>query len=460
MRLSLWVARWGRREYAMPTVLTRSVTLLAAIALLFAAAAPVRAAVPDNQQQLTTFDPSADISGGAGTSVSTNPTTGKTLVAFIQPDAETASGGMLVVGLLDANGGLASGLTEVSITISSADPDGYQPPNLSAGSDGSWLVVWPFYAMGENGIAGQVISSTGTLSGANFYVSDDNYENIETVSAAWSATDGRHLVTWKARVGTRESSFGELNDQQVVGQFVSGTGSLIGSNFLVTNFADGVDNNQDLAFGNGIWIAVSSRDGETPYGQIITSAGLQGAAFELSSDPQAYYGPGIAYNSATNQFLASFWEDIGEGTKHLRLLSGSGTPLGSDIVYVANGARPRIGAAGSSGYVMTWHESAKIWAQAFDTTLNVVGERFQVSTDGLSTFRPELSCTDGGFIFTYWGRSGSSSNIYSNLVAGDCGFALPATNRDGSVWTITLVILAGLTASAGIGLRLRGAKRA
>jgi hypothetical protein len=37
---------------------------------------------------------------------------------------------------------------------------------------------------------------------------------------------------------------------------------------------------------------------------------------------------------------------------------------------------------------------------------------------------------------------------------------LPPTNRDGSDWTTTLVILAGLTAAASIGLRVRGAKRA
>ena len=36
---------------------------------------------------------------------------------------------------------------------------------------------------------------------------------------------------------------------------------------------------------------------------------------------------------------------------------------------------------------------------------------------------------------------------------------LPPTNRDGSLWTTTLVILAGLTAAASIGLRVRGAKR-
>jgi hypothetical protein len=37
---------------------------------------------------------------------------------------------------------------------------------------------------------------------------------------------------------------------------------------------------------------------------------------------------------------------------------------------------------------------------------------------------------------------------------------LPPTNRDGSVWTMALVILAGLTAAASIGLRVRGSKRA
>jgi hypothetical protein len=37
---------------------------------------------------------------------------------------------------------------------------------------------------------------------------------------------------------------------------------------------------------------------------------------------------------------------------------------------------------------------------------------------------------------------------------------VPSTDRDGSLWTTSLVILAGLTAAASIGLRVRGAKRA
>jgi hypothetical protein len=440
--------------------------LFVALTLVFASAAPALAAVPDSQQQLTTFDPAVDIDSCAGTSVNTHPGTGKTLLAFIQPDADATYDGMLVVGLLTASGALDGSLVEVSTTIPSLYPDDCEVPSLAAGPDGTWLVVWSLDTSPTaefSGIVGQVIGSTGSLVGANFYISDDYYEDIETVSAAWSATDARYLVTWKADVSQRVTDFGELSAEQVVGQFVNGTGSLIGSNFLVTNFADGVDNNQDLAFGNGIWIAVSSEQGITPKGQIITSAGLQGAAFDLSSDAQSYYGPSIVYNSATEQFLATFWESLGdEDTKHLRLLSSSGTPLGSDTVYVAGGQRPKAVAVGTGGYVLTWHQSQKIRAQAFDATLQVVGEQYQVSSDALTTaWRPELACVDGGIVFTYWGEATNVSNIYSNVVPVECdSYRLPETNRDGSVWTVTLVILAGLTAAASIGLRVRGAKRA
>jgi hypothetical protein len=37
-------------------------------------------------------------------------------------------------------------------------------------------------------------------------------------------------------------------------------------------------------------------------------------------------------------------------------------------------------------------------------------------------------------------------------------FGLPGTNRDGSVWSTALVLLAALTAVAGVGLRMRGVR--
>jgi hypothetical protein len=39
-------------------------------------------------------------------------------------------------------------------------------------------------------------------------------------------------------------------------------------------------------------------------------------------------------------------------------------------------------------------------------------------------------------------------------------FGLPGTNRDGSVWSTALVLLAALTAAAGLTVRMREVKRA
>lgn len=452
----------------MPAKRTSSVAaLISAVALIFAGAAPALAAVSDNQQQLTAFDPPLSVSSCAGVAIKTHPSTGKTLLAFIQPDSTTTYDGMLVVGLVDANGALEGSLVQVSTTISSMAPSDCAPPSLAAGPDGTWLVMWALNTSPpESAIAGQIVSQTGNLIGPNFSISDDGYEDIETVSAAWSATDSRYLVTWKAQVDLRTSPFGELNSQQVVGQFIDEAGTRIGANFLVTNLADGVDNNQDLAFGSGIWVAVFSEDGDIPKGQIITPAGLQGSAFELSSEAQSYYGPGVVYNRATEQFLVTFWESAGEATKHLRLLDSGGSPLGSDTVYVAGGSRPRTVAVGAGGYVMTWHSANIIRAQAFDANLQVVGEQYQISSDALtSAFRPELTCVADGIVFAYWGKVAPdggtpASNIYSNKVAVECdSYLLPETNGVGSILTPVFVILAGLTAAAGIGLRVRGVQR-
>ncbi len=54
----------------------------------------------------------------------------------------------------------------------------------------------------------------------------------------------------------------------------------------------------------------------------------------------------------------------------------------------------------------------------------------------------------------------SSATGYEFAYLDEPSYVLPETSRDGSLWTATLVILAGLTAAASIGLRLRGARRA
>jgi hypothetical protein len=419
----------------MRRILVFSIVASIAAGLFVGSTGGTRAAVADNEQQLTEFVPGFDSDSCAGSPVMTHPETGKTLIAFIQPDDGEPLGGMLVVGLLDVDGALDSELVEVSTTFASNGVDNCDPPSLAVGPDGTWLVVWPLDSDGngtdaaeyDGSVFGQVISSTGTLSGANFEITDDYDYNIETASAVWSADDERYLVTWKANVDQRDADLFESNRQQIVGQFINASGGAIDSNFLVTNYANGVDNNQDLAFGNGIWINVHSKGGSRPYGQIISATGLQGEPFALYFDDQDYQGPGIVYNQFTEQFAVSFWESVDEDTKRLRLLNNEGTPIGTETIFVYAGTRPRLAVNGDAGYLMTWSmyeaDSSGIRAQMFDATLQVVGETVQISSAGLNAWRSEATCsTDGDIILAYWGYvdADNAMNVYTNTIAASC----------------------------------------
>jgi hypothetical protein len=76
-------------------------------------------------------------------------------------------------------------------------------------------------------------------------------------------------------------------------------------------------------------------------------------------------------------------------------------------------------------------------------------------SEGVDVFRenPSLTHVNRQFSATGWAETWSGVSVVTLA-------ALPPTNRDGSFWMITLVILAGLTAAASIGLRVRGATRA
>jgi alpha-tubulin suppressor-like RCC1 family protein len=65
----------------------------------------------------------------------------------------------------------------------------------------------------------------------------------------------------------------------------------------------------------------------------------------------------------------------------------------------------------------------------------------------------------GGGLYT-WGANGDGQLGRNPWWPQQVAFGdLPATNRDGSPWSLTLLFLAGLTAAASVGLRVRPAKR-
>jgi ELWxxDGT repeat protein len=74
---------------------------------------------------------------------------------------------------------------------------------------------------------------------------------------------------------------------------------------------------------------------------------------------------------------------------------------------------------------------------------------------GVGCMCDPLSAVDGRLFVTMWSDETGSEFAYLD----EPTFVLPETNRSGSAWSMALVILAAVTAVAGVGLRMRGAPR-
>ncbi|QAR32371.1 choice-of-anchor D domain-containing protein [Geovibrio thiophilus] len=97
-----------------------------------------------------------------------------------------------------------------------------------------YLIAWERHAASvKPKIYGQLLSPSGSYYSGNFQIGFD-YESVEhgqtNPNIAYDSTNGRFLVTWAdARTGATS-----LENIDVFGQFVNGAGSLSGSNFPLT----------------------------------------------------------------------------------------------------------------------------------------------------------------------------------------------------------------------------------
>ena len=131
--------------------------------------------------------------------------------------------------------------------------------------------------------------------------------------------------------------------------------------------------------------------------------------------------------------------------------NGTTTEMVMDILPGASGAYP-FGFVEHDGVIFFSANNGSTWT-LFQTTGTAASTVEAVTATGTN---PYVGCECstpivflGDRVFTYMGNA-----EYGYEVAFFDPF-LPGTNRDGSVWSTALVLLAALTAVAGVGLRLR-----
>lgn len=420
------------------------VTLVSAALLVAALASPAfsGAATPvgapvATQQQLTTFP--SPWNGGccAGPSIAHNPTSGKTLAAWLEEvpvSAQAPNGAELRTAFVGSDAAFSSTPSVVSTTLFPGNNNQWMggQPAIAPGPNGTWLVVWVPY-MGYYGEAcpgkcgplyGQILDSNGNASGPNLTISSrTDWQEVVSISAAWSPQDQRYLVTWTG--GVPGDMPGAGYPIEVNGRFLDSVGAGIGDDFLVTNSADGIDDQMDMAYGNGRWVVVAkTKNNRRVVGQVVTAAGPQGGWFDLSSGGAAKIAPSIAYNEATRQFAAVFRSAPNPGPEFMRLMDSSGSPIGADIDLGATGNRPRIASAGSLGYLVSWHRGTgwfgTIYGLRVQADGTVSGPPAAMSTDlPFQSARPDVAfdASSGRFLTVFWGApngpNAGNINVYA-----------------------------------------------
>ncbi|MCU0599777.1 MAG: hypothetical protein MUE70_11050 [Desulfobacterales bacterium] len=125
---------------------------------------------------------------------------------------------------VNANGSLSGGNFVICDAANTQD----SPSVAYNSSANQYLVAWKDHRNGNADIYGQRVDATGSLAGGNFVIcSAVNEQNAP--SAAYNSSANQYLVVWyDARNGNTD----------IYGQIVDSTGSLSGGNFAICNDAD------------------------------------------------------------------------------------------------------------------------------------------------------------------------------------------------------------------------------
>ena len=221
-----------------------------------------------------------------------------------------------------------------------------------------------------------------------------------------------------------------------------------------TNGTDGVDSSSLGAFtAFGEWVYFGADDG-TVGSELWRTNGTTTEIVEdintTGADSSAPYG-----FTAFNGYLYFQADDGAHGPELWRT---NGTELGTTLVQDIN-----IGTGGADGsypYVLTALGDYLYFLRGADTVNNL----WRIGSSGLAEWvsppgtNPNFSCECqplnalNGRLYMYLGSDETGGEL---AYLDEPTFVLPPTNRDGSVWSTALVLLAALTAVAGVGLRLR-----
>lgn len=460
----------------------------------------------------------SDMAGlGSGTGVADDAeiayggTQGEFFTVWEGTEADASTEEVRIFGqFIDAATGGEVGTSDILV----GDPPGGPDPDLDAfdpavaynPGDNEFLVVFggeedpaPFFPPGETEVFGQRFdASTRSTTGGVFQISDcgtdgDGDADVggigggTTIDVAHSATSNRYLVVWRCDdAGDQDADGDGVNDSastgtptnfdfEILGQVVSGAGSLVLNNDFVISFTDGTlgtnvfdfhaefpavawnsDHNQFLV----TWVEDNATLGDgnrEVFGQLVDASGdllatggaapatcgvATGCKFQISSVQHANNidnaTSDVVYNPATDEYLVIWGGDtVTDNTSQVygQRVSAAGSLSGGRIDISANGTASNGAEEPSVAYnslenefMVVWNASSatagelEIFYQRVSSTGSLVGP----TDPRVSDLGPNTDTTFDADFRTGLAYADSSLNTYHSVWAGQ-------DNRGGQV---------------------------
>lgn len=191
-----------------------------------------------------------------------------------------------------------------------------------------YLVVWQDSRATETDIYGQRITGAGVLTGTEISISTALGDQAQPV-VAYNSAQVEYLVVWE----DERAGAGNLD---IYGQRVSSTGSLVGSEILISSAAN--DQASPAVAYNGatdeylvVWHDFRDATSDADiYGQRISAVGLLlGSEIAISTEVEKQLDPAVDYDAADDRYMV-VWQDGRNGASltydiYGQLVAGSGS---------------------------------------------------------------------------------------------------------------------------------------
>jgi hypothetical protein len=237
---------------------------------------------------------------------------------------------------------------------------GFPPAIAGAFGKTNYLMTWSDNSVSSGvDMFGQFVSKSGTTNGLPRFpllsTSDYNSQGYAFQTVEALASDGTNfLVVWQ-----------DQNTANFYGQLVTPSGSLSGSEFLISS-QSGNGNSAAVYFGKTNYLVVwqsnnGGNNADQTYGEFVSRSGVPGGSFQIGQTASNDQNPLAIGFDGTNYMVAWNWDNSsGNWDIYGRLVSQTGAFPGGELQLVTDPGSQVLPALAFDGanYLMAWGDGS------------------------------------------------------------------------------------------------------